>query len=66
MITGILIILTFTVNFILIVLIRKEQESNYKSLYKHPQRMWDHVIQIRRTVREIDRKIDLNEHLKKD
>ena len=42
------------------------QESNYKSLYKHPQPMWDDVIQIRRTVRAIDRKIDLNEHLKKD
>ena len=66
MIIGILIILSFAVNCILLVYIRQEQETNQSILYKHQHSMWDDITQIRRTVRAIDRKIDLNEHLKKD
>ena len=67
MITGILIILTFAVNFILLVLIKQQQEISHSILYKILHDMWDtDITQIRRTVRAIDRKIDLNEHLKKD
>ena len=66
MITGILIILSFAVNFILLVYIKRQQEINHKINYKTQDGMWDEITQIRRTVRAIDRKIDLNEHLKKD
>ena len=53
-------------NFILLMEIGKNQESNYSSLYKHQHNMWDDITQIGRTVRALDRKIDLTEHLKKD
>ena len=66
MIIGILIILSFAVNFILLVYIKQQQEINHKINYKTQDGMWDEITQIRRTVRAIDRKIDLNEHLKKD
>jgi len=67
MITAILIILSFAVNFILLVLIKQQQEISHSILYKILHDMWDSdITQIRRTVRAIDRKIDLNEHLKKD
>jgi len=66
MIIGILIILTFIVNCLLLVYIRQEQEEYHKSLYKVQHHMWDDITQIGRTVRAIDKKIDLNEHLKKD
>ena len=66
MIIGILIILSFAVNCILLVYIKQQQEINHKINYKTQDGMWDEITQIRRTVRAIDRKIDLNEHLKKD
>ena len=66
MIIGILIILTFIVNCLLLVYIRQEQKEYHESLYKIQHHMWDDITQIGRTVRAIDRKIDLNEHLKKD
>jgi hypothetical protein len=66
MIIAILIILSFAVNFILLVYIKQQQEINHSILYKHQHSMWDDITQIRRTVSGIDRKIDLNEHLKKD
>lgn len=66
MITAILIILTFTVNFILLVYIKRQQEINQKIQYKIQDDMYDEITQIRRSVRAIDRKIDLNGHLKKD
>ena len=68
MIIAILIITCISVvmNFILLMEIGRNQESNYSSVYKHQHNMWDDIVQIGRTVREIDRKIDLNEHLKKD
>ena len=60
MIIAILIItcLSVLMNFFLLMTIGRNQESNYKSLYKHPQRMWDHVIQIRRTVKGINEKVE--------
>ena len=66
MIIGILIILSFAVNCILLVYIREEQETYFKIISKVQDDMWDDITQIGRTVRAIDRKIDLNEHLKKD
>ena len=68
MIIAILIItcISLVMNFILLMEIGKNQESNYSSLYKHQHNMWDDITQIGRTVRALDRKIDLNEHLKKD
>ena len=58
MIIGILIILSFAVNCILLVYIRQEQETNHKILYKHQHSMWDDITQIGRTVRAIDKKIE--------
>ncbi len=46
--------------------IREEQETYFKIISKVQDDMWDDITQIGRTVRAIDRKIDLNEHLKKD
>ena len=69
MIIAILIILSFAVNFILLVYIKQKQEINQKIHYKIQDDMWDEITQIRKTVRGIDRierKIDFNEHLKKD
>ena len=69
MIIAILIILSFAVNFILLVYIKQQQEINQKIHYKIQDDMWDEITQIRKTVRGIDRierKIDFNEHLKKD
>ena len=66
MIIAILIILSFAVNFILLVYIKQQQEINQKIHYKIQDDIWDEITQIRKTVRGIDRKIDLNEHLKKD
>ena len=66
MIIAILIILSFTVNFILLVYIKQQQEINQKIHYKIQDDMWDEITHIGRKVRGIDRKIDLNEHLKKD
>lgn len=66
MITAILIILVISqvISIALIIQIGKNQETNYNILYKHQHNMWDDITQTRRTVRTIDRKIDLNEHLK--
>tara|TARA_B110000495_G_C22864814_1_gene504264 strand:- start:591 stop:800 length:210 start_codon:yes stop_codon:yes gene_type:complete len=69
MIIAILIILSFAVNFILLVYIKQQQEINQKIHYKIQDDIWDEITQIRKTVRgidRIDRKIDFNEHLKKD
>lgn len=66
MITGILIILSFAVNCILLVYIRQEQKEYHNIIFKVQDHQWEEIIQIGRTVRAIDRKIDLNKHLKKD
>ena len=68
MITVILIILIVSqiVSIGLIITIGKNQEINHRINYKTQDGMWDDITQIKRTVRAIDRKIDLNEHLKKD
>tara|TARA_R100001463_G_scaffold79554_1_gene133967 strand:- start:87 stop:287 length:201 start_codon:yes stop_codon:yes gene_type:complete len=66
MIIGILIILTFITNFIMLDYIREEQKEYHEMIYKVQDDQWDEIIKIGRTVRAIDRKIDLNEHLKKD
>ena len=58
MIIGILIILSFAVNCILLVYIRQEQEINHKIHYKIQHDMWDDITQIGRTVRAIDKKIE--------
>ena len=58
MITGILIILSFAVNCILLVYIRQEQEINHKILYKHQHSMWDDITQIGRTVRATNEKVE--------
>ena len=60
MIIAILIItcLSVLMNFFLLMTLGRNQESNYKSLYKNPQRMWDDVIQIRRTVKGINEKVE--------
>ena len=66
MIIAILIILSFAVNFILLVYIKQQQEINQRIHYKIQDDIWDEITQIRKIVRGIDRKINLNEHLKKD
>mgnify|MGYP003655380897 CR=1 FL=1 len=58
MITGILIILSFAVNFILLVYIKQQQEINHKSNYRTQHSMWDDITQIERNVRAIDKKIE--------
>jgi len=58
MITGILIILTFIVNCLLLVYIRQEQEEYHRRVYKIQHHMWDDITQIGRTVRAIDKKIE--------
>lgn len=61
MITGIiLIIVTFIVNCLLLVYIRQEQEMNFRIISKVQDDMWDDITQIGRSVRAIDKKIDLN------
>ena len=66
MITAILTVLIISqvVSLWVILDIKMNQKTNHNILYKHQHSMWDDVIQIGRTVRTIDRKIDLNEHLK--
>ena len=55
-------------NFVLLMSIGENQESNYKSLYKH--HMWDEITEIRRTVKGINEKVEqirrLNLPKKKD
>tara|TARA_B100001093_G_scaffold285141_1_gene272254 strand:- start:697 stop:921 length:225 start_codon:yes stop_codon:yes gene_type:complete len=60
MIIAILIITCISVvmNFILLMEIGRNQESNYSSVYKHQHGMWDDITQIGRTVRAIDKKIE--------
>tara|TARA_R110001592_G_scaffold19182_1_gene78839 strand:- start:842 stop:1069 length:228 start_codon:yes stop_codon:yes gene_type:complete len=58
MITAILIILTFAVNFILLVLIKQQQEISHSIHYKIQDDMWDEVTEIKRTVKAIDKKIE--------
>ena len=70
MIIAILIItcLSVLMNFVLLMTIGQNQESNYKSLYKH--HMWDEITEIRRTVKGINEKVEqirqLNLPKKKD
>lgn len=64
MITVILIILTFIINCLLLVYIRWDQEYNWEDLKKTQHRMQDQITRIERNVKAIDKKIDLNEHLK--
>lgn len=64
MITAILIILTFIINCLLLVYIRWDQEYNWEDLKKTQHRMQDQITRIERNVKAIDKKIDLNEHLK--
>jgi len=58
MITGILIILSFAVNFILLVYIRQEQKDYHNIIFKVQDDQWEDLIQIGRTVRAIDKKIE--------
>ena len=58
MIIGILIILSFAVNFILLVYIRQEQKKYHNIIFKVQDDQWDDIIQIGRTVRAIDKKIE--------
>jgi hypothetical protein len=58
MIIAILIItcLSVLMNFFLLMVIGRNQEGNYRSLYKH--HMWDEITQIRRTVKGINEKVE--------
>ncbi len=55
-ILGILIMLTFTVNCLLLVYIREEQKEYHEIIYKVQDDQWDDITQIRRAVRAIDRR----------
>jgi len=67
MITVILIIIGLVlINLILLVTIRWDQEYHWEDLTRRQNHITNDLIDIGRTVRAIDRKIDLNEHLKKD
>ena len=67
MITAILIITGLVlINLILLVTIRWDQEYHWEDLNKRQHRITNDLLDIERTIRAIDRKIDLNEHLKKD
>ena len=59
MIIAILIILSFAVNFILLVYIKQQQEINQKIHYKIQDDIWDEITQIRRTVKGINEKVEL-------
>ena len=63
MITAIIIILVVSqvVSIALIIQIGKNQETNHKILFKHQHNMWEDVIQIGRTVRAIQRQLDVDE-----
>ena len=58
MIIAILIItcLSVLMNFFLLMVIGRNQEGNYRSLYKH--HMWDEITEIRRTVKAINEKVE--------
>ena len=58
MITAILIILSFAVNCILLVYIRQEQKDYHNIIFKVQDDQWEDLIQIGRTVRAIDKKIE--------
>ncbi len=58
MIIGILIILSFAVNCILLVYIRQEQELYFKINSKVQDDMWDDITQIGRTVRATNEKVE--------
>ena len=67
MITVILIIIGLVlINLILLVTIRWDQEYHWEDLTRRQNHITNDLLDIERTVRAIDRKIDLNEHLKKD
>ena len=68
MIIGILIILILSqvISIALIIQIGKNQETNFQISAKVQVDQWEDIVQIERRVRAIDKKIDLNEHLKKD
>ena len=67
MIPAILIIIGLVlINLILLVTIRWDQEYHWEDLNKRQHSITNDLLDIERTVRAIDRKIDLNEHLKKD
>ena len=55
---SILIILTFAVTFILLVLIKQQQEISHSILYKIQDDMLDEITQIRRTVKGINEKVE--------
>ena len=58
MIIEILIILTFIINCLLLVYIRQEQKKYHNIIFKVQDNQWDDIIQIGRTVRAIDKKIE--------
>ena len=58
MIIGILIILTFITNCLLLVYIRQEQKDYHNIIFKVQDDQWEDLIQIGRTVRAIDKKIE--------
>ena len=45
-------------NFILLMEIGRNQESNHSSVYKHQHDMWDDITQIGRTVRATNEKVE--------
>ena len=58
MVIVMLIIFTFIINCALLVYIRQEQEEYHKIINKVIDDQWDEIIQIGRTVRAIDKKIE--------
>jgi len=58
MVIVMLIIFTFIINCLLLVYIRQEQEEYHKIINKVIDDQWDEIIQIGRTVRAIDKKIE--------
>lgn len=68
MIIAILIItlVSLTINFICYALLKWNQLYYWDSLTKRQNQVTNDLMEIGMTVRDIDRKIDLNKHLKKD
>ena len=55
----ILVLLSSAINLIFLVIIRWDQRDDYNNLYRIQDRIEDDLIDIRKTVRAINKKIDL-------
>lgn len=64
--TAILIIslVSLTINFIYLVILKWNQEYYWEDLHKRQHRMQDNITQIERTVKAIDKKIKEDEQSK--